>query len=107
MNPVDFTSKILHAPDRRKEWEIWRKELYIRRAELDFSGELYTRPEFTWTQSCFNCYMVMLFDQEFYDPQAGCYRVNREPNFAAKYLLFWPGLDRCSTIGFRCVLDLE
>lgn len=27
--------------------------------------------------------------------------------FAAKYLLMWPGLDRCSTIGFRCVIDLD
>jgi formylglycine-generating enzyme required for sulfatase activity len=26
--------------------------------------------------------------------------------FAAKFLLMWPGLDRCSTIGFRCVVDL-
>lgn len=23
-------------------------------------------------------------------------------NFAAKFVLMWPGLDRCSTIGFRC-----
>jgi len=27
-------------------------------------------------------------------------------NFAAKYLLFWPGADRCATLGFRCVRDL-
>jgi formylglycine-generating enzyme required for sulfatase activity len=27
--------------------------------------------------------------------------------FAAKFLLSWPGLDRCSTIGFRCVVDLS
>lgn len=27
-------------------------------------------------------------------------------NFAAKFLLMWPGLDRCATIGFRCVSDL-
>jgi formylglycine-generating enzyme required for sulfatase activity len=27
--------------------------------------------------------------------------------FAAKFLLLWPGLDRCSTIGFRCVVDLN
>jgi formylglycine-generating enzyme required for sulfatase activity len=27
-------------------------------------------------------------------------------DFAAKLLLMWPGLDRCSTIGFRCVVDL-
>ncbi|MBN2474918.1 MAG: SUMF1/EgtB/PvdO family nonheme iron enzyme [Pirellulales bacterium] len=25
---------------------------------------------------------------------------------AAKFLLMWPGLDRCGTIGFRCVVDL-
>jgi formylglycine-generating enzyme required for sulfatase activity len=27
--------------------------------------------------------------------------------FGAKFLLTWPGLDRCATIGFRCVIDLE
>jgi formylglycine-generating enzyme required for sulfatase activity len=30
----------------------------------------------------------------------------RQANFATKFLLTWPGLDRCSTIGFRCVVDL-
>ncbi len=27
--------------------------------------------------------------------------------YSAKFLLMWPGLDRCSTVGFRCVLDLR
>jgi len=27
-------------------------------------------------------------------------------SFAVKFLLMWPGLDRCTTIGFRCVIDL-
>src|SRR5262249_6791304 len=27
--------------------------------------------------------------------------------FAAKFLLMWPGLDRCATIGFRCAVDLH
>jgi formylglycine-generating enzyme required for sulfatase activity len=27
-------------------------------------------------------------------------------NFAAKFLMMWPGLDRCETIGFRCAADL-
>jgi len=31
----------------------------------------------------------------------------RPANFATKFLLSWAGLDRCSTIGFRCVVDLE
>jgi iron(II)-dependent oxidoreductase len=28
-------------------------------------------------------------------------------NFASKYLLTCPGLDRCATLGFRCVVDLR
>jgi hypothetical protein len=28
-------------------------------------------------------------------------------DFAAKQLLIYPGIDRCSTIGFRCAVDLE
>jgi hypothetical protein len=27
--------------------------------------------------------------------------------FAAKQLLIYPGIDRCSTVGFRCVVDME
>jgi formylglycine-generating enzyme required for sulfatase activity len=30
----------------------------------------------------------------------------RPCNFAAKFLLMWPGLDRCETVGFRCVVDI-
>jgi hypothetical protein len=30
----------------------------------------------------------------------------RAADFAAKFLLMRPGLDRCATIGFRCVVDL-
>ncbi|MBM3333165.1 SUMF1/EgtB/PvdO family nonheme iron enzyme [Candidatus Sumerlaeota bacterium] len=30
----------------------------------------------------------------------------RPRDFAVKFLLMWPGLDRCATIGFRCVADL-
>jgi gamma-glutamyl hercynylcysteine S-oxide synthase len=29
----------------------------------------------------------------------------QQTNFASKYLFTWPGLDRCATIGFRCVVD--
>jgi len=31
----------------------------------------------------------------------------RPANFATKFLLVWPGLDRCATLGFRCVKDLD
>jgi sulfatase modifying factor 1 len=29
------------------------------------------------------------------------------PEFSSRYLLLWPGLDRCGTIGFRTVIDLS
>ncbi len=31
----------------------------------------------------------------------------QEASFGAKCLLTWAGLDRCATVGFRCVADLE
>ena len=31
----------------------------------------------------------------------------QKAEFAAKFLLLWPGLDRAATIGFRCVVDIE
>ncbi len=31
----------------------------------------------------------------------------RPASFSSKFLLLWPGLDRCATIGFRCVVDLH
>jgi sulfatase modifying factor 1 len=31
----------------------------------------------------------------------------RSPQWAAKFLRYWPGLDRCATIGFRCAADLS
>ena len=31
----------------------------------------------------------------------------RPVDFATKFLLMWPGLDRCATIGFRCVRDIR
>ena len=30
----------------------------------------------------------------------------RPSAFSEKFLLLWPGLDRCATVGFRCVADL-
>jgi formylglycine-generating enzyme required for sulfatase activity len=30
----------------------------------------------------------------------------RPVNFSEKFLRMWPGLDRCATVGFRCVCDL-
>jgi formylglycine-generating enzyme required for sulfatase activity len=45
----------------------------------------------------------------WYDPKGSYWYMDGGPrpvNFAAKFLMMWPGLDRCGTVGFRCVLDL-
>lgn len=42
-------------------------------------------------------------------PNASLWYVDGGPrpaSFSTKFLLMWPGLDRCATIGFRCVADL-
>lgn len=31
----------------------------------------------------------------------------QKTSFGAKYLFTWPGLDRCATIGFRCVVETD
>lgn len=45
----------------------------------------------------------------FFNAQGSNWYVDGGPrpaNFATKFILTWPGLDRCSTIGFRCAADL-
>jgi formylglycine-generating enzyme required for sulfatase activity len=45
----------------------------------------------------------------FFDAQGSKWYVDGGPqpaNFATKFILAWPGLDRCGTIGFRCAADL-
>ena len=46
----------------------------------------------------------------YYDTSGSDWYVEGGPqpcHRATKMLLLWPGLDRCATIGFRCVVDLE
>ena len=74
----------------------------------DMSGNVWQ-----WTESersdAYNRYCIL---------RGGAWYVNRgsewyadqgaqTSSFGAKYLLTWPGLDRCATIGFRCVVDLQ
>jgi Sulfatase-modifying factor enzyme 1 len=46
----------------------------------------------------------------YFVPKGSAWYVDGGPRpafYATKFLLMWPGLDRCATIGFRCVVDLE
>lgn len=45
----------------------------------------------------------------WYEPKGSDWYMDGGPkptNFASKMLLMWAGLDRCGTVGFRCVVDL-
>jgi hypothetical protein len=53
---------------------------------------------------------VMIRGGSYFEAQGSGWYVSGGPrpaSFATKFLLMWPGLDRCATIGFRCVVDLE
>ena len=66
-----------------------------------------------WTESERNdgrTRFCMIRGGSYFAPEGSIWYVGggpHEANFAAKFLLLWPGLDRCATIGFRCVVDLE
>jgi len=52
----------------------------------------------------------MIRGGSYFDPQGSHWYVDGGPraaSFSTKFLLMWPGLDRCATIGFRCAVDLE
>ena len=52
----------------------------------------------------------MIRGGSYFRPEGSMWYVDggpREASFATKFLLMWPGIDRCGTIGFRCVVDLE
>jgi formylglycine-generating enzyme required for sulfatase activity len=51
----------------------------------------------------------MIRGGSYYSAQGSHWYMDGGPqpvDFAAKFLLMWPGLDRCSTIGFRCVAQV-
>jgi len=53
---------------------------------------------------------VMIRGGSWYEAKSSGWYVTGGPrpaNESTKFLLLWPGLDRCATIGFRCVKDME
>ncbi len=66
-----------------------------------------------WTESCRNdghTRFVMIRGGSYFNARGSVWYVKGGPqpcNHHAKFIRVWPGLDRCSTVGFRCVVDAE
>jgi formylglycine-generating enzyme required for sulfatase activity len=53
---------------------------------------------------------VMIRGGSYFDAKGSGWFVQGGPqpcDSHAKFLLMWPGLDRCATVGFRCVIDAQ
>ena len=66
-----------------------------------------------WTESCRDdghTRFTMIRGGSYYRAEGSLWYVQGGPQpcgHHAKFLRVWPGLDRCSTVGFRCVVDAE
>jgi hypothetical protein len=67
-------AKILAAPDDPAEWPAWRDALARwrteARARVQHDGSAYEWPELRWTQRCFACALVWLWDELLFDYDA-------------------------------------
>ncbi|HJW49153.1 MAG TPA: SUMF1/EgtB/PvdO family nonheme iron enzyme [Candidatus Limnocylindria bacterium] len=74
-------AKIIAAPDDPADWPAWREQLTRwrddARGRIRYSGALYERPEFAWTQRCFSVCLAWLWDDLLYDRSRGEFTPDR------------------------------
>jgi len=78
--PELFMPDLIPFPENPEEWPqfretllSWRKEL---KSKLNYSDKLYNDPEYKWVSSAFNCYFLMMYDEQFYDQKTSSYQVD-------------------------------
>lgn len=68
---------LIKAPSDPNEWKSFLKKLEEwkeqKKQELNYNDQLYDRPDFQWVRCNFNCYFLMLYDLQFYDPETSTY----------------------------------
>ncbi len=71
---------LIPVPENPEEWQKfresllnWRKDL---KSKLNYSDKLYADPDFKWISSAFNCYFLMMYDEQFYDQKTSSYQVD-------------------------------
>ena len=104
----------------------WGNEMQPNRCNQNTNGQTTPVKSFPEGKSPFGCYdmcgntweltesehndgrtrFVMLKGGSCFKAKGSHWYTDGGNGFRAKMLLLWPGLDRCSTIGFRCAVDL-
>jgi hypothetical protein len=89
-------AKILAAPDDPADWPTWRERLATwrdeARARTAYDGSAYDLPALAWTQSCFACALVWLWDDLLYDHAAGRFTPDRLLDEAEREFGGWDAL---------------
>ena len=78
--PELFMPDLIPFPENPEEWPKFRESLLSWRkdtkAKLNYSDKLYNNPDFKWVSSAFNCYFLMMYDEQFYDQKTSAYKVD-------------------------------
>lgn len=72
---------IIQVPSNPAEWGNFKKALIKWREqvreEINYNDSLYDREDFQWVRTAFNCYFLMMYDQNFYDRKRNCYTIEK------------------------------
>lgn len=91
---------------REEEWQLAAKQAKGKKQEMDSSMWEMTESEYNDGRNRF----CILKGGSSYQAKGSDWYFDggtQSEDFAAKQLLLYPGIDRCSTVGFRCVVDLK